>query len=85
VAQVDQILDTFYKYDLKGYKTDGNFNNMFDDSLHTFYAAHCDLFVTKDERCNYKAKKTYERLGITTTVIKCFVANIAYICDKNHQ
>lgn len=65
-----KILDTFYKYDLKGYKTDGNFNNMFDDSLHTFYAAHCDFFVTNDDRCKYKAKKTYERLGILTKVIK---------------
>lgn len=65
-----KILDTFYKFDLKGYKTDGNFNNMFDDSLHTFYAAHCDFFVTNDERCNYKAKKTYERIGISTIVIK---------------
>ena len=65
-----KILDTFYKFDLKGYKTDGNFNNMFDDSLHTFYGAHCDFFVTNDERCNYKAKKTFERLGITTKVIK---------------
>jgi len=65
-----KILDTFYKFDLKGYKTDGNFNNMFDDSLHTFYGAHCDFFVTNDERCNYKAKKTFERLGIATRVIK---------------
>jgi hypothetical protein len=65
-----KLIETFYKYDLKGYKTDGNFNNMFDDSLHTFYGAHCDYFVTNDDRCKYKAEKTYERLKINTIVIK---------------
>jgi len=65
-----KVLETFYKYDLKGYKSDGNFNNMFDDSLHTFYGAHCDFFVTNDDRCKYKAEKTYERLKIKTIVIK---------------
>lgn len=65
-----KVLDIFYKYDLKGYKTDLNFNNMFDDSLHAFYAAHCDFFVTNDDRCKYKTEKTYEKLNIKTIVIK---------------
>jgi hypothetical protein len=65
-----KVLEIFYKFDLKGYKTDANFNNMFDDSLHTFYGAHCDFFITNDDRCQYKAIKTYERLNIMTKVIK---------------
>lgn len=65
-----KLIDVFYKFDLKGYKTDANFNNMFDDSLHTFYAAHCSFFITNDDRCKYKAEKTYERLKIKTIVIK---------------
>ncbi len=65
-----KIVETFYKYDLEGYKTDANFNNMFDDGLHTFYASHCDVFITNDDRCKYKAEKTYERLNIKTLVIK---------------
>lgn len=64
-----KVIETFYKYDLKGYKTDGNFNNMFDDALHTFYGAQCDFFVTNDDRCKYKAEKTYKRLKIKTIVI----------------
>lgn len=69
-SNYSKLIETFYKYDLKGYKTDGNFNNMFDDSLHTFYGAQCDFFVTNDDRCKYKAEKTYERLKIKTIVIK---------------
>ncbi len=65
-----KIIDVFFKYDLAGYKTDGHFNNMFDDSIHAFYAAHFDFFITNDERCKYKAEKTYEKLKIKTRVIK---------------
>ncbi len=64
------VLDVFYKYDLKGYKSDSDYNSMFDDSLHTFYAAHCDFFITNDDRCKYKAEKTYKRLGVKTIVLK---------------
>ncbi|QNR86449.1 hypothetical protein H9N25_08675 [Pedobacter riviphilus] len=65
-----KIVETFFKYDLAGYKSDGHFNNMFDDGLHTFYAAHFDYFITNDDRCKYKAEKTYEKLNISTRVIK---------------
>ncbi len=65
-----KIIETFFKYDLAGYKSDGHFNNMFDDGLHTFYAAHFDYFITNDDRCKYKAEKTYEKLNISTRVIK---------------
>jgi hypothetical protein len=69
-SNYSKLIETFYKYDLKGYKSDGNFNNMFDDSLHTFYGAHCEFFVTNDDRCKYKAEETYKRLKIKTRVIK---------------
>ncbi len=68
--EYSKIIETFYKYDLQGYKTDSNFNNMFDDALHTFYASHCDFFITNDDRCKYKAEKTFEKLKIKTQVIK---------------
>jgi hypothetical protein len=65
-----KVIDCFFKYDLAGYKSDGHFNNMFDDSLHTFYAAHFDYFITNDERCKYKAEKTFNKLKIKTKVLK---------------
>lgn len=65
-----KVINTFFKYDLAGYKSDGHYNNMFDDSLHTFYAAHFDYFITNDDRCKYKAEKTYSKLNIKTKVIK---------------
>lgn len=65
-----KVIDTFFKYDLSGYKSDGHFNNMFDDALHTFYASHFDFFITNDDRCKYKAEKTFDKLNIKTKVIK---------------
>lgn len=65
-----KVHDVFFKYDFAGYKSDGHFNNMFDDALHTFYASHFDFFLTNDDRCKYKAEKTFERLNIKTKVLK---------------
>lgn len=63
------VLNTYSEIDLEGYKSDERFNNMIDDSLHTFYAAHCDYFITLDGNCRYKAQETYKKLGITTKVL----------------
>lgn len=65
-----KVIEVFFKYDLTGYKSDGHFNNMFDDALHSFYAAHFDFFITNDDRCKYKAEKTYDKLKLTTRVLK---------------
>jgi len=69
-SMYSKIIDVFFKYDLAGYKSDGHFNNMFDDALHTFYAAHFDYFITNDDSCKYKAEKTFDKLKIKTKVIK---------------
>lgn len=75
------VINTFCKYDLSGYKSDGHFNNMFDDALHTFYASHFDYFITNDDRCKYKAEKTYNKLRIKTKVITISQINTI----KEHQ
>ncbi len=62
------IFDVFLRCDLKGYKSDNMFTNMIDDGLHTFYASYCDVFITNDDKCHYKAIKTYERLKLRTKV-----------------
>jgi len=65
-----RITNTYFKIDLKGYKSDDRFVNMIDDSLHVFYGAHCDYFVTIDDKCHYKAIETYKKLKIETKVVK---------------
>jgi hypothetical protein len=65
----NKFLDTFFRYDIKGYKSDGKFSNMLDDAIHSYYGAHCDYFITNDDKCKYKAEKTYERLNIKSTKV----------------
>ncbi len=65
-----KITDTYFKIDFRGYKSDDKFSNMVDDSLHVFYGAHCDYFVTIDDKCHYKASETFHKLGITTKAMK---------------
>jgi hypothetical protein len=79
--QYDRLFDVFFKFDIKGYKSDGQFPNMIDDCLHTYYGSYCDYFITNDDRCKHKAIKTYEKLGISTKVLtaKEFTTTISLI------
>ncbi|MDF2454088.1 MAG: hypothetical protein K0R51_81 [Cytophagaceae bacterium] len=65
-----KITDTYCKIDFKGYKSDDKFSNLIDDSLHVFYAGHCEYFITIDDKCHYKANETYKELKISTIAIK---------------
>jgi hypothetical protein len=65
----DKIINLFTKLDMSGVNSDEKFQNMFDDSLHTFYAAHCDYFITIDKKCHAKATEVYKRLEISTQVM----------------
>ena len=65
-----KITGTYQKIDFRGVKSDERFANMIDDSLHVFYAAHCDCFITLDDKCAYKAIETYKELKIDTKVFK---------------
>jgi hypothetical protein len=60
----DKIVNLFITTDLKGYRQDEKFANLIDDALHTFYAAHCNYFITRDGRCFDKAKKIYQQLKV---------------------
>jgi hypothetical protein len=68
--QANKIMGLFTTTDLKGYRQDEKFANMIDDSLHCFYAAHCDYFLTLDERCFDKSVLVYNKLKINTKVLK---------------
>ena len=68
--QYSKVINTFIRQDFDGFKTDSKYNNMFDDAMHAFYASHCDYFITNDDKCNDKAKKTFKQLNITTQVLK---------------
>lgn len=62
--------------DMLGYKSDklpkptDNMQNIQTDAQHSFYAAHCDFFVTSDKKLAYKSQVLYKQLNISTRVIE---------------
>lgn len=65
-----KVTETYFKIDFQGFKADEKFSNMIDDSIHVFYGAQCDYFVTLDDKCYYKAAETYHKLGIAAKALK---------------
>lgn len=41
------------------------------DSNHTFFAAHCNYFVSDDKRTRNKARVVYHQFGVGTKVLSC--------------
>jgi len=70
-----KIIGTFMQLDFVGYGSDkltkkNQYENLFNDSLHCFYGAQCDLFITSDKKTYKKAKAVYRNENIFTLVMK---------------
>jgi hypothetical protein len=62
------------KLDFVGFNTDklndkNSYGNLFNDALHSFYAAHCTIYMTADKRNYKKSKAVYESENIGTIVL----------------
>ena len=68
--EANKVIGLFTTTDLKGYSQDEKFANMLDDATHCFYAAHCQYFLTLDQRCLDKANLVYRKLKINTHAMK---------------
>lgn len=69
----DKIIGVFMQLDFVGYNSDklsekNRYDNIFNDALHCFYAAHCDLFLTNDIKNSKKSKAVFESEKIATQV-----------------
>lgn len=67
IAAIFEILDMLgYWKDTSNEKS--NYARLWDSS-HTFYASHCDYFITDDKRTRNKAKVVYNIYNIETKVV----------------
>jgi hypothetical protein len=69
-----KILSVYMQLDFVGYRSDklsekNQYDNLFNDALHCFYAAHCDYFITSDKKSYLKSKAVYQAEGINTSVM----------------
>jgi hypothetical protein len=70
-----KITGVFMQLDFVGYGSDklnekNKYDNLFNDALHCFYAAHCDIFITSDKKTIRKTKAVYQSEKINTFVLK---------------
>jgi hypothetical protein len=70
-----KLIGIFLQLDFVGYSSDkltdkNQFDNLFNDALHCFYAAHCDYFITSDKKTYKKTKAVFKSENIITKVMK---------------
>jgi hypothetical protein len=69
-----KITGMFMQLDFIGFSSDklnekNKYDNLFNDALHCFYGAHCDIFITSDKKMIKKTKALYKSLEINTLVL----------------
>lgn len=67
-SRFDIFTNRFLMMDFLGFQKDREFKNLIQDSFHTYYAAHCDFFITDDKHTYEKAKAIYKEFHIETIV-----------------
>ncbi|MBK7243867.1 MAG: hypothetical protein IPH98_08405 [Saprospiraceae bacterium] len=70
-----KVTGIFMQLDFVGFGSDklnekNKYDNLFNDALHCFYGAHCDIFITSDKKTIKKTKAVYQSEGINTLVLK---------------
>ncbi|MDR1699129.1 MAG: hypothetical protein LBR75_04835, partial [Prevotellaceae bacterium] len=76
VSRYEFYTNAYLMLDMLGYKPDklpkptDNMQNIQTDAQHSFYAAHCDFFVTSDKKLALKSQVLYKQLNISTRVIE---------------
>ncbi len=74
IPYYDFYLHSYVVLDILGFSKDklnkkNSFNNVFNDSLHSYYAKYCDYFISEDEGLRKKSSLLYNKYGISTKVL----------------
>jgi len=70
ITRYNRFSSYFISLDTFGYYRDKALPNLLDDAMHSYYGAHCDVFVTDDDNTYNKSKAVYDFFKIKTQVIK---------------
>jgi hypothetical protein len=74
IPYYDFYLHSYNVLDILGFSKDklnkkNSFNNVFNDSLHSYYAKYCDYFITEDEGLRKKSSLLYKKYEVSTKVL----------------
>lgn len=78
------MLDMFGCAPDKLKKKTNSISNITADGEHSFYAAHCDILVTDDEKLRFKSDAMYKQFNIATQIFSPseFLEQIDSICSR---
>jgi hypothetical protein len=70
-----RITGKYTQLDFVGFRPEkmgpkNQYSNFFNDALHCYYATHCDVFITRDDRTYHKSRAVYQAENIGTQVMK---------------
>lgn len=70
----DFYLQSYSMLDMLGFSKDGlssknSYNNIFNDSLHSYYARYCDYLVTEDDGLIKKSRLLYDKFQDATKIL----------------
>jgi len=70
----DFYLQSYSMLDMLGFSKDGlssknSYNNIFNDSLHSYYARYCDYLVTEDDGLMKKSRLLYDKYQDSTKIL----------------
>ncbi|MFA5300295.1 MAG: hypothetical protein WC389_19080 [Lutibacter sp.] len=88
ITNYDFFTNAFSTLNILGLDKERNkkaaFANTINDSLHSYYAAHCDILVSDDEGLLVKSRALYKLLDIDTQIyhINDFYNNIRFLTEK---
>lgn len=85
-TRLNYYISAFMFLEMLGYKSDSpnnGFNNLNNDMTHSFYAAHCNIFISEDKKLAAKSKALYEKFNIATNIytMKEFIENFPNSLD----
>lgn len=88
ISKYDFFTNAYLNLDILGISKESSknvkFNNMLNDSLHSYYGAYCDCVVSDDSGFLKKTRALYKLLGIETKVLHAeeFIKSFDFILDK---
>jgi len=74
IAYYDFYLQSYSILDILGFSKDkltkkNSYNNIFNDSLHSYYARYCDYLVTGDDGLKKKSSILYNKYEVATKIL----------------
>jgi len=70
-GEKERFVTSYSNLDLMGFRADSKMSvqNINTDATHAYFAGHCELFITQDQKLSAKAEAVYREFGTDTIIV----------------